>query len=446
MRLGNESKIKSGRLIGMRVMNMNSHATGVIKDIRDGLVFIDHHGTMVKYSYPAAFAEFLELEDEDFQERVQEEGAGASFEEFKITYRAAIGKEINYLKATGGKKYKIIDGERIPFRPGVYLYIFDTDSELHFPDDTPIKLWFPEKIIDATIVACEDFNIIIRTMEYIGDDVESVDFTAEQWHLLEALKERVDELVPGKNSLAYEIACNGKRHCSRFQDMQCGQNLAFRRGTSEGITFIWGPPGTGKTEILSNIALEHVEKGKRVLMLSYSNVSVDGALLRVAGKADLPEGKIIRYGYPRTKELLASKTLTSYQYVLNKNPEKSREYQALMEKRRKLKKNDPERVQVILKLSQIREFFKEEEQELIQNSSFVATTVSKAIVDRRFICSALMSLSLTRPAWPMSPRSSFPPDSPKSTLSVWGISGSFLPSCRMGKMTGCPWTYLNIPA
>ena len=58
-------------------------------------------------------------------------------------------------------------------------------------------------------------------------------------------------------------------------------------------------------------------------MLSYSNVSVDGALLRVARKADLPEGMVIRYGYPRTKELLESKTLTSYQYVLHKNLEKA---------------------------------------------------------------------------------------------------------------------------
>lgn len=55
-------------------------------------------------------------------------------------------------------------------------------------------------------------------------------------------------------------------------------------------------------------------------MLSYSNVSVDGALLRVAKKADLPDGMVIRYGYPRTKELVYSKSLTSYQFVLQKIP------------------------------------------------------------------------------------------------------------------------------
>ena len=44
------------------------------------------------------------------------------------------------------------------------------------------------------------------------------------------------------------------------------------------ITFVWGPPGTGKTQTLAKIALKHIENEEKVLMLSYSNVSVDGAV------------------------------------------------------------------------------------------------------------------------------------------------------------------------
>lgn len=370
------------KLAGMRVMNTSTHAIGTIEYIRDGIVAVDYHGDISKYSYPSAFAGLLELEDDELQEEIQDAGVGVSFDNFKRDYRFAINNEIDSLKATGGRKYKIIDGEKLPSKRGEYLYAFDTDTDLHFPDGTAIKLWFPDNIVPGYVVSCEDFTILIRTMEYIGETIESVEFTSEQWQLLEALMERLEEMEPSAGSLAYEIACNGRKQITKWQNIKCGQNLAFNRATSEGITFIWGPPGTGKTETLANIAIEHIENGRRVLMLSYSNVSVDGALLRVAKKADLPDGMVIRYGYPRTKELLESKTLTSYQYVLHKNPEKAATYQELNERKKKLKRKDPERIEINRKLNKIREYLLEEEKELIHRSAFVATTVSKATVDK----------------------------------------------------------------
>ncbi len=369
-------------LIGMRVKNTSNQTIGVIEYIRDGIVAVNYYGSITKYSYPSAFSATLELEDEEIQEEIQGESINASFDNFKRNFRFAIGNEIDYLKSTGGKKYKIIDGEKLPTKSGEYLYAFDTDADLHFPDGTAIKLWFPENIVTGYVVSCEDFTILIRTLEYIGETIESVEFTSDQWQLLEALMERLSEMQPDTDSLAYQVACNGRRQIKSWQRIACGQNLAFNRATSEKITFIWGPPGTGKTETLANIALEHIHQGKRVLMLSYSNVSVDGALLRVSDKADLPEGTIIRYGYPRTKKLLESETLTSYRYVLHKNPEKAEEYQALIERKRKLKKKDPERVKVNKQINKIRENLLEQEKELIQVSAFVATTVSKATVDK----------------------------------------------------------------
>ncbi len=370
------------RLIGQCVMNTKKHAIGRIEYISEGIIGVNYHGEITKHSYPAAFDGILELEDEELQEEMQSKGIGASFKSFKNNYQRAINKEIEHLKSTGGKKYKIVDGEKLPSKIGEYLYAFDTDTNLHFPDGTAIKLWFPENIVPGYVVFCEDFTIMIRSMEYIGEKVDSVEFTSEQWQLLEALMERLSEMEPNGESLAYQIACNGSQQIERMRKIKSGQNLAFNKATSEKITFIWGPPGTGKTETLANIALEHMYQGRRVLMLSYSNVSVDGALLRVSKKADLPEGMVIRYGYPRTKELLESKTLTSYKYVLYKNPGKAAEYQELLDKKKKMKQKDPERIDVKKRLNRNREQLLEQERELIYKSSFVATTVSKATVDK----------------------------------------------------------------
>ena len=262
----------TSRLIGMRVVNVNTHAIGTIEYIKDRYVAIDFHGDINKYAYPSSFAKMFELEDEILQEQIQTEGVGASFEMFKRDCKFAINSEIEYLKVTGGKKYRIIDGEKLPSKNGEYLYVFDTDTEMHYPDGTAIKLWFPDNIVTAYVVSCEDFTILIRTMEYIGEFVESVEFTSEQWQLLESLMDRLDEMEPRSDSIAYEIACNGRRQISQWNSIRSGQNYAFNRTTTEKITFIWGPPGTGKTETLSNIAIEHILKGRRVLMLSSGKV------------------------------------------------------------------------------------------------------------------------------------------------------------------------------
>lgn len=90
---------------------------------------------------------------------------------------------------------------------------------------------------------------------------------------------------------------------------------------SQPITFVWGPPGTGKTQTLAKIALTHIEQGHRVLMLSYSNVSVDGAVMRVhsLSKKKKP-GVLLRYGYPRRSDLLEHEYLTSYNLAIHNHP------------------------------------------------------------------------------------------------------------------------------
>ena len=61
-------------------MNTSTHAIGTIEYIRDGIVSVDYHGDISKYSYPSAFAGVLELEDEELQEEIQDAGIGASFD------------------------------------------------------------------------------------------------------------------------------------------------------------------------------------------------------------------------------------------------------------------------------------------------------------------------------------------------------------------------------
>lgn len=368
-------------LIGQSVMNLKSKRRGVITSVSSDRMTVSYDETAIDYPFPGAFADTLMLKDRELQDTLEEKSAGSRFQRFKQTYFNAVGAEIAFLKETGGKKYRMIDGERIPGTSEAYIYSFDTDSEMNFPEGTGIKLKFQEETVRAYIISCEDFTIVIQTAEYLGETVESVEFTADAWMLLETLQERIDELWPDEHPLAYELACRGRAQITPRKSIQLGQDRALQMATSQGITIVWGPPGTGKTTTLARISQEFILRGKRVLMLSYSNVSVDGALLRVAEMSDQPPGQIVRYGYPRVKELAESRTLTSYGYILSINPKLAEEYYKLQSIKKSLKRKDPERVKINRRLSAIRELLKEKEHELIQNAAFVATTVSKAIVD-----------------------------------------------------------------
>ena len=147
------------------------------------------------------------------------------------------------------------------------------------------------------------------------------------------------------------------------------------------LDFIWGPPGTGKTETLADIAYSCIEEGKRVLMMSYSNVSVDGAIIRLAGKVDLEDGKVVRYGYPRDERIIDS-ALSSYKCAMQMYPELMEEYTSLIDQKKNISRTDPRRLDINKELNAIRSKLQENEHQIVNRASFVATTVSKAIMDK----------------------------------------------------------------
>lgn len=129
----------------MRARNVATNAVGTIKHIQNGYVEVDFYGDICKFLFPSAFTKTLELEDEMLQEQLQSDGVNASFTEFKKNYSILINNEIEYLQEVGGKRYRIIDGKKIGASKSAYIYSFDTDIEMHYPDNTLIKLCLKTK-------------------------------------------------------------------------------------------------------------------------------------------------------------------------------------------------------------------------------------------------------------------------------------------------------------
>lgn len=140
-----------------------------------------------------------------------------------------------------------------------------------------------------------------------------------------------------------------------------------------------------ETTTLAKIALTHINKGHRVLMVSHSNISVDSAIQKVhtIDKSYFP-GKLLRYGYPKDKNLITEGTLTSYNYVINKYHDLNNE-RTMIEKQISSmnfgQRASTKYLSLTERLNEIKAQLKSEEKRAVTQASFVGTTVSKATVD-----------------------------------------------------------------
>ena len=298
-------------------------------------------------------------------------------------YKRATISEVVYLKNNGGKRQHVFDGKRIEYKNSRYVYTFEADDELKYPEGTQISIWQGDTSVSGNVVGCEDFTIIIATGTDLGIDVPYLEFSAEPWRLLNSLVDRLDGILDNPSEIVRALVCDGQKSIDYSNHtITTGQETAVQMSKSQPITFVWGPPGTGKTQTLAKIALAHIEQGHRVLMLSYSNVSVDGAILRVHKmQPTLRPGTIVRYGYARHADLLEHRYLTSYNLAIHNHPELLKERQDLIAERKKLPRTSPQYVQIGRRLTQIRNELSSEEKATLNMAQFVATTVSKTVVD-----------------------------------------------------------------
>lgn len=78
---------------------------------------------------------------------------------------------------------------------------------------------------------------------------------------------------------------------------------AYRACLSPGVRLVWGPPGTGKTQVLARAIEDLAKSGQRVLLVSTANVAVDNALLAVVRALQPERGQVIRVGPPHLAEI-----------------------------------------------------------------------------------------------------------------------------------------------
>lgn len=311
-------------------------------------------------------------------------------------YKKALLREKYFLKNEGGRRHKLTNGILINHKNGLSTYSFEMEAELNLSDDAPITLYVGSNEATGNILVCEGFQVIVIVDKDFGAKIGQAMLGVEPWKLLEALVDKLDK-ISVNSRMVVKLLEEGPSLVTSGPESSIpkGQTAAISVARNNDFTIIWGPPGTGKTYTMAQIAKEGLQNGKSILIVSHSNVSVDGvikqtvAVLRNAGMGKLlTDGKVLRYGYVRDEELSQDSYAVAYNYVLNHRPDLKRKIDQFYKDRDQLKKtgsyNSYRGEQVEKELKKLRAEVREQERQYVSRAKLVATTISKVTIDSLF--------------------------------------------------------------
>ena len=310
-------------------------------------------------------------------------------------WQEALQIEIHHLKKYGSSKYLLLNG-RLLSKGDTYTYFFDTSSSIKIPINSQIHIEWGKLKQSGRMLSSEGKSVIIELDKYIGDLIQEAFLFHDPWELLEQLISRFDEVKKSKRK-----RLRIKRLMTPTM-MVKHPSIAFKSGVQElflrskynSVTFVWGPPGTGKTYTLARVAANHYFKGKKVLILSHSNQAVDVLLSEVSffvkKKDRFQLGDIIRYGSHVGERMMVHEGITTSQLLKNREPSLFDNKEELTEEKRLLKqdlaqsfsKRDSDQLlQLEKKIARVLEKIRQKEIQFVKEAQVIGTTLAKAASD-----------------------------------------------------------------
>ncbi len=109
-----------------------------------------------------------------------------------------------------------------------------------------------------------------------------------------------------------------------------------------GVRLVWGPPGTGKTMVLAEAISALRATGRRVLLVSATNIAVDNALLKVIAQRRHKPGQLLRVGLPHHPDVLKHHDVCLPDLVRDRLAGGQRQQQAIEEGLLEMRRADEE--------------------------------------------------------------------------------------------------------
>jgi len=237
----------------------------------------------------------------------------------------AIEAEIALIeKESRDQTYELLSGQRDEKSTGK-LYVFLLADPLRLPEEAYGTLQADGKELSAMVVAQEGNRIwlLLDATEPLPVYLGSGRLVLNQTDLLRRLKEQIQLLqahpdlglapsVFGYVSSTVSSAELPPHISERLDDSPA--KAALQQALGSDVTFLWGPPGTGKTFTIAALVASLAELNETVVVTSHTHAAVEQALWELIKPADgrqagflhrsplLDEGRILKIGPLRSKD------------------------------------------------------------------------------------------------------------------------------------------------
>lgn len=270
----------------------------------------------------------------------QEETTSQVLEQFRTALNEEVGTARQRASNTG---VTLSDGRHIGQMGANHQYVFKIEDMLSVPADSPAQLQVPgQNRMDCVIVSVEGLTVVLSVPSHLGAFVPQAFLHNSLADLLKKLAERIDTLEGAENPVGERIrvghGISGKPEKVDLSGLELTEDQERAVASSLGCdaTYIWGPPGTGKTRTIGTIAHQLMLRGRSVLLVSHTNTAVDQAMLRIGdavAPSELAKGAVIRVGEPRDRAVLKCPDLLLDTHVAKRRADLSAEARELKHER-----------------------------------------------------------------------------------------------------------------
>ncbi|WP_040208917.1 AAA domain-containing protein [Neobacillus jeddahensis] len=310
-------------------------------------------------------------------------------------WQKALQNEIMHLKKFGSNKCIVTNG-RLLANDGSFTYYFDTTGSIRIPVGSSIRIEWGGMKQSGRVLSSEGKGVILTLDQSFGELISVATLFHDPWELLEQLIQRLDEMKKNKQKrLRVKKLMDPSMPAKHpVEKSKSTVHELVLRSKYNPVTFVWGPPGTGKTYTLARTAANKYFQEKRVLILSHSNQAVDVLISEISAfitkKQRYHEGDVLRYGFHTGEQLANLEAVTTSQLLERQDPHLAEDKEKLIEERRNLKqdlahsfsKRDTNQLlEVESKIARVLEKIRQKEIQFVKDAYIVGTTLAKAASD-----------------------------------------------------------------